>query len=92
MELKYLLGKVDSALVNACKDDVLMWIYILVGIEREVKQEGKLAVEYVSWYGGLEFGGTQCLETEETFLIIPLFPVSFPSSTNFIKPLKCYKA
>ena len=85
MKLEYLLRKVDSAVVITCKDYVLMWIYMLAVTAGEVKQEDKLAVEYVSWYHGRELGGTQCLESGEAFLNIPLLAVPFPSSGIFIK-------
>lgn len=85
MELQYLLREVDSALVNAFKDYVFIWIYILVGVEGEMKQEYKLAVEYVSWYSQ-DSSKTQCLDTGEAFLSIPPFSVHFPSLVNFIKP------
>lgn len=52
MELLYLLRKVDSSFGHACKDCVLMGIDIFSEIEGKVKKENKLAVEYVSWYGG----------------------------------------
>lgn len=48
MELLYLLRKVDSSFCHACKDYVLMGIDILSEIEGKVKQEDKLAIEYVS--------------------------------------------